>query len=116
MVGRPLVQHFRCRTHDAARDAAVQPQRHDLAGAVRTLARADIGEAVETHRPHRVEISDDGGRPFHLLHDVAQLIAVEELTMAQVHIGDGDAVEVDNLGQPRRHPAGQDGCRQADGG
>ena len=68
-------------------------QRDDIAGAMGAHARADVGKALEAHRAHGIEIADDGGGPLQLLHDVAQLEAVEELAMAEMHIGDGDAAE-----------------------
>jgi len=80
------------------------------------LARPDIRKALEPYRPHRIEIADDGGRPLHLLHDVAELKAVEELAMAQMHIGDGHAANGNDLRQTRRHPARQDRIGQPDGG
>ncbi len=53
-------------------------------------ARTDVGKTLQAHRPHRIEVTDDGGGPFHLLDDVSQLKAVEKLAMAEMHIGEGD--------------------------
>ena len=116
VVGRSLVQHFGGRTDKAAGDTTVQPERDDIAGTMGALARPDIAETLEPYRTHGIEIPDDGGRPIHLLHDVAQLEAVEELAMAEMHIGDGDTLKGNDLRQARRHPARQDRVRQADGG
>ena len=115
MVRRALVQHLAGMTGQPAGDAAVQPQRHDIAGAVGALARPDVGKALQPHRTHGVEVTDDGGGALQLLDDVTQLEAVQELAMAEMHIGKGDAVEADQLGKTRRHPAGQDRGRKADG-
>src|SRR5579859_3161539 len=114
VVGRPLVQHFGGRTDKAAGDTAVQPERDDIAGTVRALARPDVAETLEPYRTHGIEIPDDRGRPIHLLHDVAELEAVEELAMAEMDIGDGDALEGNDLRQAWRYPPRQDRVRQAD--
>ena len=47
MVAGALVQNFGRRTDQAARNAAIQPQIDDLAGAVRASARPDIRERLE---------------------------------------------------------------------
>ena len=113
MIAGALIQNLRSRTDQAARNAAIQPQIDDLAGAVRASARPDIREALKPHRTHRIEIADDGGRAFHLLDDVTKLEAVEKLAMAKMHIGKRDVAKADQLRQARRHPPRQDGARQA---
>jgi len=96
----------------AAGEAAVQAQRQDFGAAMRRLARADIGKTLQQAGAHQVEVAQDGGMGGQVLGDMAQLAAVQQLAMAEMDVGDGDAVETDNLADALHHgAAGQ--CQHA---
>ncbi len=103
MVGSTLFQHFRRVAGQAARHAAVQPERYDIAGAMGAAARSDIAKARQRNGAHGIEIADDRRRPFQHFGDMQQLPAIEKLAMAEMDIGEMNAAEFHQLRQAGRH-------------
>ncbi len=107
MITAALIKDFTRVADKPTGDAAVQPERDDVAGTVGAGARADIAETAQTHRPHGIEVADDGGGAFHLLDDVAELEAVEKLAMAEMDctVTPGESIRLmaDIMAQDKAH-------------
>lgn len=95
--------------------AAVEAERHDVAGEMRRLAWTDIGEARQQDRADDVEVADDRRRPAAQGGGYAgELAAIEELAVREMYVGKGDLAHLDKLRPPARQPAWQPRSRQGE--
>jgi hypothetical protein len=109
VVGGAAVEHIGLQADEAADQAAVQPQRHEVAHAMGGAAQPDILKAGQHRRPHEVVIAEHGGAQRQVAHHLPELPAVEQLPLRQMHIGSAEAAEVDDLAHPMDHGAGGQG-------
>src|SRR5882757_7594578 len=89
MVGRPEGKRGGGAAGEAVHQAAVEAERHDVAGEMRRLAWADITEARQQDRPHHVVVADDRrGLAAQRSGDARELAAVQELAVREMDVGE----------------------------
>jgi len=89
-----------------AGEAAIEPERQHVHHRVRRLTGSDVAEARDQGRADDIIIAQDRRTGRQLADDAAKLSAVQHLPVRQVHVGDAELAEVENLADPMHQGAG----------
>jgi hypothetical protein len=115
MIRRSSIQRSRIRTAKPPDQTSVQAKSEDVPCDVSGLTRPYVSESRQERRADGIVVADHRGRAFDRADNAQQLPAVEQLPMREMHVGDGDVAEPNNLRNTRRQAARHSRDRQRQG-
>ena len=97
VVGGAAVQGAGRKAIEAARHAAIYPERRHVARDMRRLTQPDVPKARQEGRPYEVEVAEDRRPERERPGDAPKLAPVQHLPVREVHVRHREWPDVENL-------------------